>query len=103
MFLVPLNLACKEDKTSCCRVYRWKTLTNVRSLDKLLLSDLSMRGKPVTKKKPALERDFDEIRLGISVLGTSHVSGALFLAHGCPWCLGVLGASGVLGMYLWCL
>ena len=47
----------------------WKNI-NKRSLDKLLLSDLkkelSMRGKPVTKKKPALETDFDEIRLGIS-------------------------------------
>ena len=48
----------------------WKKI-NSRPLDKLLISDLktelSMRGVSITgKRKPALERDFEEIRLGIT-------------------------------------
>lgn len=48
----------------------WKNI-HTRALDKLLLSDLkmelSMRGLSITgKKKPDLERDFENIRLGIT-------------------------------------
>ena len=48
----------------------WKNI-NVRPLDKLLLTDLkkelSLRDLPVAgKKKPALEKDYDDIRLGIN-------------------------------------
>ena len=48
----------------------WKTIST-RPLDKLLLSnlqrELSMRGMPIKgRKKPILEQDFDDLRLGIS-------------------------------------
>ena len=48
----------------------WKHIS-ARPLDKLLISDLrkelSMRGVPVKgKKKPILEQDFDDLKLGIS-------------------------------------
>lgn len=47
----------------------WKKIST-RPLDKLLLSDLkvelSMRGVPIAGKKSTLEKDFEEIRIGIS-------------------------------------
>ena len=47
----------------------WKNI-GTRPLDRLLLSDLrkelTMRGMSTTGKKPALEKSFDDIRLGIS-------------------------------------
>ena len=48
----------------------WKKI-KTRSLDKLLASDLKkeliLRGASITgKKKPALEKDFDELRAGIT-------------------------------------